>query len=999
MGALVLLVSALTALGYISTAKVSALPSLPNQPIPLGDLGNFNEHIFRRKISSALATVSRVLENTRSPRLAADHEDHSYDDKFGLAEFITNSALAASLNAFDRLGMDESKLGELKNAVDQNKSVTLRFSSTETCEFIEEKETEIEGHQYETYETTEKGDVIKEKKRTRSKVVRKVKEYHWLFGVKYSVTAFAGTGSDHDTHVTLKSRSGSAKIIVSGSKTRPSVEVHTPPAREVDITWFLKQFRLDSETSTITPQFSIDRATKECLTPRRNREVSDAEQFFRSLRQWSDAVSSYFTRTLRSRLMVGRHGNNLSEQTDDLIRVESMKNDLFVPVLPLFESGNETMSTSPLMGAGDMDLFLNEQCRSMDKKIDELVSTFPSSEGDVAVSSAEASIALITNHCSSICELFCDGLGSIEEMLRTQLVRAIGKDLAPSDFDEFLRYHYGKLFKETYVPGPFMYAIRRPDHYPDGTLSIEGDRAGGERNDGGTSSSNPIVTTTRKIEDSAPMYLPVSPATNILFKGDRYLHAWVRHDFGGSSYTSGFNLVARARQFSSFMLVIGTISGPNSFSPQNAIIVQNKDEVLIPLLLEQLPTPKEFKDAIESLSPEQKRFCKAFRDMQLSTSVFGVLVVQLKPQLEVVLGLPYDSLTKEIRLTQDLLSLFMQYQIPSDLLSFDGSEDASAVEKVDRVKAHVRGLHEMIEDVKKKDLEEEQRKADMAKRKKRGTEQFGGEVEEDEDSGGHFNAGPERRILRAQTAPHAERVMPQMMMAASVADDMVSAGGMEDFGEVRMMSAQAVPEGSAHLRAQRGMDETVQTQTSDQGKPPAEHPGARSFSTGQAFDFSQIPKQLDQSFEELDDTAALRPTKIKPGNTWTKKYHVDLLTPLETKALGEDDQKAEKDKAFDLLDALSKSGALPLSYTELHVMVAATHHFDRSLVDTVISQNTNPIEKMEKSLLIVSSTINALPVNELVGNDRAELVRQHSPALLEFNQDKGDGDSEEALTE
>jgi hypothetical protein len=36
------------------------------------------------------------------------------------------------------------------------------------------------------------------------------------------------------------------------------------------------------------------------------------------------------------------------------------------------------------------------------------------------------------------------------------------------------------------------------------------------------------------------------------------------------------------------------------------------DEVTIPLLLEQIPTPKEFRDAIESLSPEQQRFAKAF---------------------------------------------------------------------------------------------------------------------------------------------------------------------------------------------------------------------------------------------------------------------------------------------------------------------------------------------------------------------------------------------------
>lgn len=36
-------------------------------------------------------------------------------------------------------------------------------------------------------------------------------------------------------------------------------------------------------------------------------------------------------------------------------------------------------------------------------------------------------------------------------------------------------------------------------------------------------------------------------------------------------------------------------------------------------------------------------------------------------------------------------------------------------------------------------------------------------------------------------------------------------------------------------------------------------------------DYTQIPKALDKQFEELDTDSALRPTIIKPGNTWTHK--------------------------------------------------------------------------------------------------------------------------------
>ena len=55
-----------------------------------------------------------------------------------------------------------------------------------------------------------------------------------------------------------------------------------------------------------------------------------------------------------------------------------------------------------------------------------------------------------------------------------------------------------------------------------------------------------------------------------------------------------------------------------------------------------------------------------------------------------MLRLPANSLTKEIALTQDLLKLFVEHQIPSDLLSYSGPSDASVAEKLEAVKEHVR---------------------------------------------------------------------------------------------------------------------------------------------------------------------------------------------------------------------------------------------------------------------------------------------------------------------
>lgn len=55
------------------------------------------------------------------------------------------------------------------------------------------------------------------------------------------------------------------------------------------------------------------------------------------------------------------------------------------------------------------------------------------------------------------------------------------------------------------------------------------------------------------------------------------------------------SLSARARQFSSFLVLVGRVSGAGLFDPQFGMIVQNKDEVTIPLDLETIPSAGEFK--------------------------------------------------------------------------------------------------------------------------------------------------------------------------------------------------------------------------------------------------------------------------------------------------------------------------------------------------------------------------------------------------------------------
>ena len=159
--------------------------------------------------------------------------------------------------------------------------------------------------------------------------------------------------------------------------------------------------------------------------------------------------------------------------------------------------------------------------------------------------------------------------------------------------------------------------------------------------------------------------------------------------------------------------------------------------------------------------------------------------------------------------------------------------------------------------------------------------------------------------------------------------------------------------------------------------------GSTDGSGSYALDYTRLPAELDAKLEALDVDAALRPTKINVEKIWTKRSQPALLAKPSSKRLADDAQESEKQKAFDLLDALSRSGSLPIDCCSLHVLIAATHCFDDSLIDTVIVKNVNPIEKLEKSMLIVSETIQGVAATQLVRGEVYDRVAEYSaPALL-----------------
>lgn len=175
--------------------------------------------------------------------------------------------------------------------------------------------------------------------------------------------------------------------------------------------------------------------------------------------------------------------------------------------------------------------------------------------------------------------------------------------------------------------------------------------------------------------------------------------------------------------------------------------------------------------------------------------------------------------------------------------------------------------------------------------------------------------------------------------------------------------------------------------------------------SGAHFDYTQLPGAMETAFGAADPEGAVRPTIINAGQEWTRTSQASLLSapakstlPVEVRI--EEDllfefvshvlpphhlqlQGNERKKAFDLLDGLTRSGILPIpDGVSLHVVVAATHCFAKTVMDTVVQENINPLERIERSSLVVTSTVHQVPPQQLVGPADAPRIAQLNAQLL-----------------
>lgn len=878
----------------------------------------YDEQRAQQQFRNALATVKQILNTTRHPEFASN-VPHTYDDKYSLAEFLTSTAIAAEINSLSAIGVTQDQLKRMKKWVETNKqraSVGLR--ARQRCKFVRNESTQIPDGPETLVSTSE----LFRTSTTKHQTFKRVTTYYYVSSFFWQFVGFRGTAATRDNSFVIDERNISFEVKTTWNAPPDSCKSFSFANTDLDLTWLFQH--LDNNLS---PSFTIDRGAESCHTPRRNMQITEAYVFFDYLSEWT--------------------WNALSLPGLSTVPVEPV----FVPVIPLFENncaGHPATSLNTCnatLSLADLNAFLAEEQAGFQAVARQASDSFPArTNTSVKVSVVEVMLTTSLSHQQQIVASYKGGIDFIEGMLTTQLVAAIGKEVSANDFGDFIRFNSKRLFKAVFSPQDLSYSVRRPDHYPEGVVEIL-------QTSPSVALPFPIHSFVRVDRPAVPVNSTLSGGTVISLNGPRFLHAAIFYEFGGSGQPS-LQLAARARQFSSFVLLVGSMISENEFRADIGIIIKDKDDLAIPLLLETIPTPKAFRDAIESLSPEQRAFAKAFRSMQLSNTLFAFAIIQIKPQLERLLKLPEDSLTKEIQLTQDLMRLFLDYQIPSDLLSFQGANDLAPQNKIAYVKAQVAQMNIFIASEKEAQLREKQQR------------DAGTRVPQQIPAVRGFVSVPEPYQVRV---PRAVRVPQQVPISKPKAVPV-------DVAQPYQVTINTPASPVSPVQSS--------TRSASTSNIPRNNESLREVAVVKLTDYTAIPAILDERVFKYDEDASLRATILKAGSNWLRHSQKGLLGDRTLESLDSGIQTAERQKAFDLLEALSKSGIMKFDDSEYHVVIGSTQSFDQTLLDTVIQKNENPIAQLERSEIIVATTVFDLPAIDLLAVDQIPRVAGFTPKLF-----------------
>eukprot|EP00450_Noctiluca_scintillans_P006512 CAMPEP_0194496450 /NCGR_PEP_ID=MMETSP0253-20130528/13712_1 /TAXON_ID=2966 /ORGANISM="Noctiluca scintillans" /LENGTH=458 /DNA_ID=CAMNT_0039337843 /DNA_START=117 /DNA_END=1490 /DNA_ORIENTATION=+ len=449
---------------------------------------------FELKLSKAIEQVRVLLHTARNPCAASD-VPHRYEDKYLLAECLTNAAVASQLNCLTELGLDSEALATLRGWCETS-AVQLRFRAEEYCTFSREATRQVESPHKRVTEKSVGGAVVAA---LTSSTVTTVTDYYFEYRVSYALLAVRGVGVEASDRILLLSRESSDEIM-RNSRSLPFPAASVPAALiEYNVSWLLRH--LQDASGVAVPSFTIDRTNSKCHTPRRNPETQESIIHFAGFADWSNKVTTYL-----GKLLEGASNFKNADGTTRSAPDTSRHTKIFIPVIPLFEDkagssvveagassavavSGDTVESSlalrlpaapgeegPLMGGVDTNCFLGEEVRHLREVRAEVGRALPE---NTSASASEARLAITLSHCEHVCGQWAEAMDYVEGLLRQQVIAAIGKEVTPADFKEYMDFHNRKLFAPAFLPRPFSFAVRRSGvHSPEGTLSIEGEPQG-----------------------------------------------------------------------------------------------------------------------------------------------------------------------------------------------------------------------------------------------------------------------------------------------------------------------------------------------------------------------------------------------------------------------------------------------------------------------------------------------------------------------------------------
>jgi hypothetical protein len=229
----------------------------------------------------------------------------------------------------------------------------------------------------------------------------------------------------------------------------------------------------------------------------------------------------------------------------------------------------------------------------------------------------------------------------------------------------------------------------------------------------------------------------------------------------------------------------------------------------------------------------------------------------------------------QIALTQDLLELFIEYQIPSDLLTYDEGEGAAPERKLAAVSEHVAAIHSMLAKAKAEELRQAEEAKEMARleaerelAERRAREEEMMECMEDLMEVGSCEMDDISMASNAVSfggppAPKNSKKTAKKKKAAKSAPD--SAPPKQEQQKAADAAASPAP---APLDAAPPQQE--QQKAADASASPAPAPldateveaeaEAEADAEAEALDLTQLPTQLDKAFDALPG-ACLSPTR------------------------------------------------------------------------------------------------------------------------------------------